>query len=215
MAVGDALGAPLEFAPVRYNTQTHHDMGATGKRQGKFDLLPGQFTDDTAMGLCLADSLLCTSLELDPLDLMLRFLAWWHLGYNNSFGSDAERVPSHSVGLGGNISCSFSHFRRHGRPATPAGDTRTSGIGSIMRLAALPLAYHTRPEADALAAAAAHSKTTHQGNEVGREEGGGSAVLSSFSSNPPPSGVRVLPAAGACAPCGAAGSTRRDGAGGA
>lgn len=96
MAVGDALGAPVEFMAVRHG-------GAPPSLEGMGQLLPGaharnafalqvgQWTDDTAMGLCLADSLLACGGNLRPADLMLRFLAWWHAGYNNAFGHDTRR----------------------------------------------------------------------------------------------------------------------------
>ena len=65
MAVGDAVGAPLEFLDA-----TDEGRSATGSSYSlathsytnsfnKFGLQEGQWTDDTSMGLCLADSLLC------------------------------------------------------------------------------------------------------------------------------------------------------------
>ena len=52
LAVGDALGTTLEFAPRdSYPPLT----GMTGG--GPFGLKPGEWTDDTAMALALADSL--------------------------------------------------------------------------------------------------------------------------------------------------------------
>jgi len=53
------------------------------------------------MAKCLADSLLANNLTLNPKDLRIRFLLWWHFGYNN--GSLGDQ----SFGLGGNISESF------------------------------------------------------------------------------------------------------------
>ncbi len=90
MAVGDSIGAPLEFEPVRYEAHIIRDMGKGAR--GVFRLYPGQYTDDTAMGLCLADSLLATHGEFQPLDLMQRFLAWWYFGYNNAFAADPVSI---------------------------------------------------------------------------------------------------------------------------
>ena len=64
MAVGDAVGAPLEFLNVAdpgqsqsaYSLETH----SYTMPFNKFGLSPGQWTDDCAMGLCLADSLLAS-----------------------------------------------------------------------------------------------------------------------------------------------------------
>ena len=98
MAIGDAMGARYEFMPVRYDKQDLFDMG--NKDVSNFRLEPGQWTDDTSMGLCLADSLIMNKGKLDQHDLMHRFLCWWNGGYNNAFRFESS--PRHSVGLGGN-----------------------------------------------------------------------------------------------------------------
>ena len=53
LAVGDALGTTLEFK--RRDTYEHLTEMVGG---GPFRLAPGQWTDDTSMALCLAESLL-------------------------------------------------------------------------------------------------------------------------------------------------------------
>jgi ADP-ribosylglycohydrolase len=75
-----------------------------------------------------------------------------------------------SVGLGGNISLSlkeFANFIDKGHPPeeTLKGDANTSGNGSIMRNAAIPLYYKDNIK-DALTYASKQSKTTHQGIEA-------------------------------------------------
>lgn len=127
-------------------------------------------------------------------DLRLRFLAWWGAGYNNAFGYDEKsHSRGRSVGLGGNIGAvreigsafafpafifpliltcpalpclaqSFTDFVRNPGPATAAGDRSTSGNGSIMRLAPVPICYARDDDRHAaLETAWAQSKTTHQG----------------------------------------------------
>jgi len=96
MACGDALGAPLEFMPARAHGMPPSLAGMAqllpgARARNAFALKPGQWTDDTAMGLCLADSLLACGGAVRPLDLMLRFVAWWHAGYNNAFADDEQR----------------------------------------------------------------------------------------------------------------------------
>lgn len=163
MMIGDALGAPLEFSRVQYNTITLTDFSQKDQWEypfNKFGLLPGQWTDDASMGLCLAESLYKYP-EFNPIDLRVRFLNWWNFGYRNSFANDDLR---HSVGLGGCIGSSFSEFTSNKSEYTIAGNKNTSGNGSIMRLAAVPITYHRDIDL-ALSIAEKQSKTTHQGEE--------------------------------------------------
>ncbi len=167
LAIGDALGAPLEFSPVRYGSSELKGFDAgLWKKDGynHFGLRPGQWTDDTSMALCLADSLLVRG-GLDARDLRLRFLNWWYFGYCNAFGFDAGRRGKSSVGLGGNISQSFEEFVRHKTEFTTAGDLHTSGNGSLMRNAPVALLYRA-DRALAEAMSYKQSKTTHQGEEA-------------------------------------------------
>ncbi|HSV14780.1 MAG TPA: ADP-ribosylglycohydrolase family protein, partial [Tepidisphaeraceae bacterium] len=53
LAVGDALGTTLEFRPKGSFEPITEMIGG-----GPFRLDPGQWTDDTSMALCLAESLL-------------------------------------------------------------------------------------------------------------------------------------------------------------
>jgi len=52
LAVGDALGTTLEFRRPGSFAPIEDLVGG-----GPFGLLPGQWTDDTAMALCLVESL--------------------------------------------------------------------------------------------------------------------------------------------------------------
>jgi ADP-ribosyl-[dinitrogen reductase] hydrolase len=53
LACGDAVGTTLEFRPRGSFTPIVDMVGG-----GPFGLQPGQWTDDTSMALCLAESLL-------------------------------------------------------------------------------------------------------------------------------------------------------------
>ena len=163
MAIGDAMGAPVEFQPLSYTYDLIKDMGE--KTRGNFDLKPGQWTDDTSMGLCLADSLIEKKGEFKARDIMMRFLLWWFYGYNNAFRFDNK--SRHSVGLGGNISGSFrTYLATYGQNEyTIYGNKETSGNGSIMRNAAIPICYY-RDRNSALKYAGLQSKITHQGDEA-------------------------------------------------
>ena len=161
MAIADAMGHRHEFEDVRYNEITLTDMGYGPG--GAFSLLPGQWTDDTSMGLCLADSLIMKKGDYDAHDLMHRFLCWWNYGYNNAFRHDNSH--HHSVGLGGQISGSFWKYIQSPKEETENGDKFSSGIGSIMRNAAVPICYHNDIN-KAMEIAYRQSKLTHQGDEA-------------------------------------------------
>lgn len=164
LVTGDALGAPLEFKTLRYppflNSQVVTDMLHTDH----FGLRPGQYTDDTSMSLCLADSLIVKQ-QFDPFDTMLRFQAWWHCGYNSCFRYDDKCDSFHSIGLGGSISKSLTKFTKDGEAYTTAGDFGTSGNGSIMRNAPICL-YFCNDVNLAMKHAELQSKITHQGIEA-------------------------------------------------
>ena len=165
MGIGDAIGARVEFLPLSYNFNKIKDMG--NFPAGKFNLKPGQWTDDTAMGLCIADSLIEKNGEFEPNDIMMRFILWWSCGYNNAFRFDDQRYNKHSVGLGGNISGSLHEYiKTRGKNVyTDYGDENTSGNGSIMRNAAIPICYF-RQKGYALEYAKRQSLITHQGHEA-------------------------------------------------
>lgn len=78
-AVGDALGAPFEFAPRGTFSARLPDRRPDGVGDmiggGAFDWEPGEFTDDTQMALALASSLLDRG-GYDPGDLWHRWQVW-------------------------------------------------------------------------------------------------------------------------------------------
>ncbi len=82
LAVGDAVGTTLEFRP---RDRTHvADM--TGG--GPVDLLPGEWTDDTSVAFCLADSLLAER-RLDLPDFARRLSRWYRDGENSMTAADS------------------------------------------------------------------------------------------------------------------------------
>ena len=71
LAVGDALGTTLEFERPETFTAITDMVGG-----GPFNLKPGQWTDDTSMALCLAESLIeCRG--FNPGDQLTRYCRWY------------------------------------------------------------------------------------------------------------------------------------------
>src|SRR5688500_14161855 len=70
LAVGDALGTTLEFQAAGAFEPIDDIKGG-----GPFRLKRGEWTDDTSMALCLAESLIQVR-GFDPLDQMQRYCRW-------------------------------------------------------------------------------------------------------------------------------------------
>ncbi|MGE8131362.1 ADP-ribosylglycohydrolase family protein [Methylobacterium sp. NPDC080182] len=151
LAVGDALGTTLEFE-ARDAKPPVYDMAGGGP----FDLLPGQWTDDTSMALCLADSLIACG-GLNERDLMERFCRWYQAGENSCTGGCFD--------IGVTTREALEQFRRTGDPLGGPTDARTAGNGSIMRLAPVALRYWN--DAECLSEASQRqSYATHGADEA-------------------------------------------------
>jgi ADP-ribosylglycohydrolase len=146
LATGDAVGTTLEFKhPGTFEPIT----GMVGG--GPFELKPGQWTDDTSMALCLAESLV-EEQGFDPADQMSRYLRWWREGHLSSSGACFD--------IGGTVSSALSRFELTGETFSGSTDPHSAGNGSIMRLAPVPLFFASNPE-QAIAMSAESSRTTH------------------------------------------------------
>jgi len=171
LAVGDWVGVPLEFLELSdspgssrwdHNAFTWLNPNST-KLRGT--LKPGQFSDDTSMALCLADSLIACR-RLDGADVRVRFWSWQAEGLNNTFRFDTERRSRQSIGLGYNISKSLFALKP-GEAVDPAyisPGSSDSGNGGLMRLAPVSI-FHAEPSRleAALDDAGRSSLTTHPG----------------------------------------------------
>ena len=75
LAVGDAVGTTVEFSQRGTFPPVADMVGG-----GPFRLKPGEWTDDTSMALCLAESMVeCGG--FDPRDQMERYCRWWREGH--------------------------------------------------------------------------------------------------------------------------------------
>jgi ADP-ribosyl-[dinitrogen reductase] hydrolase len=146
LAVGDALGTTLEFkTPGTFKPITDLVGG------GPFGLKPGQWTDDTSMALCLAESLV-DKRGFDPKDQMDRYCRWWKEGYLSSTGACFD--------IGITVKTALAHYLGRGEPFAGSTDPFTAGNGSLMRLAPVPLAFCGNVEL-AILNAGESSRTTH------------------------------------------------------
>src|SRR5439155_7779506 len=146
LAVGDAGGAALEFKQPRSFSPITDMIGG-----GPFRLAPGQWTDDTSMALCLAESLLDKQ-GFDAADQLNRYVRWFNEGYLSSTGRCFD--------IGNTTREALNRFVQTRRPFCGSTDPDTAGNGSIMRLGSVPMFFGEDP-ARAIEMAADGSRTTH------------------------------------------------------
>ncbi|MCC7262958.1 MAG: ADP-ribosylglycohydrolase family protein [Candidatus Latescibacteria bacterium] len=146
LAAGDALGTAVEFkAPGSFPPVSDITGG------GPFGLKKGQWTDDTSMALCLAESLIACH-GFDAGDQMQRYQRWRREGYLSSTGRCFD--------IGNTVAAALDRFARTADPYAGATDPRSAGNGSLMRLAPVALFFAADPVA-AIARGAESSRTTH------------------------------------------------------
>lgn len=146
LAIGDAVGTTLEFKDRRDFEPITDMVGG-----GQFHLKPGQWTDDTSMALCLADSLIKHP-NFSPYDQMCRYVNWWLNGVWSSTGRCFD--------IGIQTAGALRRFQRDGDPQAGVEDPSASGNGCLMRLAPVPIRYIDVVEV-AVDMAEQSARTTH------------------------------------------------------
>lgn len=145
LACGDSLGAQVEFLARDSFPPVTDLLGG-----GPHALRPGDWTDDTSLAACLAESLVACRGH-DPLDQLTRYQAWRRQGHLSSKG--------HCFDIGGATGRALDAFARTGAPYRTS-DGQDGGNGSLMRLAPVALAWWDDAPT-AIAQAASQSRTTH------------------------------------------------------
>lgn len=151
LALGDAIGATVEFCPRGSFAELTTIVGG-----GAHNLKAGQWTDDTSMAICLAESLISCN-EFNAYDQMTRYYNWWKSGYNSSTGVCFD------IGL--TVKNALIKFNNTKNPYSVNISSHSAGNGSIMRLAPIALYFYPSLE-QTLEFAAASSRTTHAAPEA-------------------------------------------------
>lgn len=145
LAVGDALGASVEFmAPGSFEPVTGYRAG------GPHNLPPGYWTDDTSMALCSAYSLIERK-GFDPHDHMDRFVRWFRNGYCSSTGTCFD--------IGNRTHSALLRYEKTTKPFAGQESMDQAGNGTLMRLAPLVIYAFEQPQLSDLAAQ--HARLTH------------------------------------------------------
>ncbi|HTN76178.1 MAG TPA: ADP-ribosylglycohydrolase family protein [Pirellulaceae bacterium] len=133
LAVGDALGAAVEFqTPGSFAPVTGYRGG------GPHGLHAGEWTDDTSMALALADSIATAGWDLN--DQADRYVQWWKSGNYSVNGRCFD------IGIATRNALSQYVITKDARSSGDRSE-RASGNGSIMRLAPVPIRFgHLYPD---------------------------------------------------------------------
>ena len=151
LAVGDAVGTTLEFRARDGYPRLTDMVGG-----GPFDLEAGQWTDDTAMALALADSLLAHQ-PFDASDCAQRFVSWMDEGAYSSTGACFD--------IGITTRQALQRFKQTSDAYAGSSDPMSAGNGSLMRLTPVALRYWNEPDI-LKAVAAEQSRITHGADEA-------------------------------------------------
>ncbi|MGD8570414.1 MAG: ADP-ribosyl-[dinitrogen reductase] hydrolase [Gammaproteobacteria bacterium] len=128
LAVGDALGATVEFMSPR-QIQSRFGLHHTIIGGGWLGLQPGQVTDDTTMSLALGDAILKMR-SIDSAAIAQAFSEW---------------LGNEPVDVGNTVKRGIVHYRYSGTPYMPE-NVSDAGNGACMRT--LPVALATYGLAD-------------------------------------------------------------------
>jgi ADP-ribosyl-[dinitrogen reductase] hydrolase len=148
LAVGDALGAPLEFDnPEKASANVASGLEMTGG--GPFGWMPGEWTDDTALALCLAEGLVAGGLPPDFNEIAQRYGAWADSGPKDIGATTAAALRG----------INSSDDARSNARAYAERTGKSAGNGALMRVA--PLALTPLPLPELVEAAREDARLTH------------------------------------------------------
>ena len=124
IAIGDALGVPVEFE----HRQELEKNPVVGMREyGTHNQPKGTWSDDSSLALCLAESL-CNGYNLN--DIVDKFIKWYYDGYCTPYGRVFD--------VGVTTARAISYLQSGCKPELAGMDReRDNGNGSLMRI--LPL----------------------------------------------------------------------------
>jgi ADP-ribosylglycohydrolase len=129
MAVGDALGVPVEF---KSRTYLADNPIKTMLEYGTHHQPAGTWSDDSSLAFCLAESL-CG--DFDLMDIARRFVNWYHYNYWTPYGKVFD------IGIA--TQKAIARLENGVDPAVSGGNSESdNGNGSLMRI--LPLVFHLK-----------------------------------------------------------------------
>lgn len=156
-AVGDALGVPYEFQPPQEFTAGDLPLGMPGG--GPFKFGPGEWSDDTAMSVCIAGAA-WDGLDLSTttgLDHVARAFLGWRKSGPKDMGGQVSSVLGSAAHARGQVSAVMARIAADRVRRLP---TQSAGNGSLMRTSPVALRHLANPRT-MTAAARSVSALTH------------------------------------------------------
>jgi ADP-ribosyl-[dinitrogen reductase] hydrolase len=148
MALGDALGATVEFMTPREIALAFAAQGGVHREicgGGWLKLRPGQVTDDTTMALALGEAIIAENGRVVPLACARAFDAWMR-----------TKPPD----IGNTVRRNLVNYRRTGSPVAEES-AHDAGNGAAMRVLPVALATFGADDATVRAAIRAQAHVTH------------------------------------------------------
>lgn len=144
VAVGDALGAPLEFMNA---TQIKQQYGAPVREMvggGWLSLAPGETTDDTDMTLAVCEGIMeSPSAPIEPIGR--RFIQWVDTQPKDVGMTCMRSIQAARTNLAAGMDAEVAWDAAGKRTAEENGD-RSGGNGALMRTIGVALAYEDAEE---------------------------------------------------------------------
>lgn len=151
LATGDALAAATQFRKPGSFAPVGDLLGG-----GPFDLPRGAWTDDTAMTLCLAESLLERS-GFDPRDQVQRYARWQQQGHLSATGQ--------CIGISASVARALAAAQWRRQPFSGSHDPRQLPADPLTRVGA-PVLFFFGSRTDAINQAAEQARTTAQAPDM-------------------------------------------------
>lgn len=174
VAVGDALGAPLEFMSAE-SIQQQYGTVREMVGGGWLNVRPGEFTDDTQMTLAVAHGIVDS--PSNPVEAIGRYFVKWYNGKPKDVGATcANSIYNAICAARQKQKPTKSDWSRAAKVTHNAMNGKSAGNGSLMRTAYVGLYYQNIDEV--CNNARAISKMTHFDDGAAKDCAAYSAALS-------------------------------------
>ena len=139
VAIGDALGGPLEFMNAEQIKQKYGGRVTEMVGGGWLSLTPGETTDDTAMTLAVCEGIMeNSSAPIEPIGR--RFIEWVNTDPKDIGMTCARSISTALANLAAGMEAEMA-WKKAGINTAIENDDRSGGNGALMRTIGTALAY--------------------------------------------------------------------------